>query len=50
MIVWADFGEGFQEEMVNQSEENKIKFAQWSTNDSYIVICLENNEIILGSV
>ncbi len=36
--------------MVNQSEENKIIFAQWSTNDNYIVICLDNNEMILGSV
>ena len=50
MIVWAEFEEGFQEEMVNQSEENKIVFAQWSTNDNYIVICLDNNEMILGSV
>lgn len=36
--------------MVNKSDKNKIIIAQWSLNNSLIVIVLDNNEIIVGTV
>lgn len=36
--------------MVNKSEQNTITLAQWSSNDRYILIVLDGQEVILGTV
>jgi len=50
MIVWTESEDIFIEEMVNQSEENPILFAQWSKNGAFVLICLMDGSIILGNV
>lgn len=50
MIIWSEFNGEFVEEMVNKSEQNKITLAWWSSNDRYILIVLDEQEIILGTV
>ena len=50
MIVWTENEETFVEEMVNESDKKKIKFAQWSKNGNFVLIILEGGGAILGNV
>lgn len=40
MIVWTESDDIFVEEMVNESDQNKILKAIWSKNGNYVLIVL----------
>ncbi len=50
MIVWTESEDTMVEEMVNESDEKRIKFAKWSKNGGFIMIVIEKGSMILGSV
>lgn len=50
MVVWIEHKGSFVQEMINQSESNRIKLVSWSTSNSLIALVLEDNEVIMGTV
>ena len=38
MIIWNEGDDGFEEEMINQSETDPITIAQWSKLGNYVLI------------
>lgn len=50
MVVWTESEESYIEEMVNESDEDRILRALWSKDGSYVLIVLERGGAILGNV
>ena len=40
MIIWTDVNDEFEEEMINESTDDKIIMAKWSSKGEYIIIIL----------